>query len=563
MKRRTGFCLIWLLFLTAGTHADESVARHGMVASVNPLATDAGVKVLQRGGNAIDAAVATALTLGVVDGYNSGIGGGCFLLARLADGRLIALDGRETAPQKATRSMFIRNGKGDPSLSQTGALASGVPGSLAVYQFAVSHFGKSRLGDLMQPGAEIAEHGFKIDERYERKIASVAREIAEFPATKSVLFNAEGRPYKSGDVLRQPDLARTYRAIAENGTDWFYKGPFSQATAAWMKANGGLLTVEDFSGYKIKQREPLVMKYRGYTIVGFPPPSSGGAHVAEILGILEHFDLKALEKQEPASRVHVIAEAMKLAFADRAYWLGDPDFVNVPRGLVDPKYCADLAKKINLRSAATGVVHGDPRPASGYPAGYFEKHTTHIAAADDAGNWVAITTTLNTTFGSKVIVPGTGVVLNNQMDDFSIQPGTPNAFNLVGGDANAPESGKRPLSSMSPTIILEEGRPLMTLGAAGGPTIISQVVLATTNVLDLNDNLGAALGRARFHHQWSPDKLMIEEAAPANLIAGLVKRGQKIEKAQALGATQAILRLPDGRFTGASDPRASGKAAGW
>jgi gamma-glutamyltranspeptidase/glutathione hydrolase len=542
-----------------------------MVASVNPLATDAGVKVLRGGGNAIDAAVATALTLGVVDGYNSGIGGGCFLLARLADGRLIALDGRETAPMRATRSMFIRNGKGDSNLSQTGSLASGVPGSLAVYQFAVSHFGKSRLGDLMLPAADLAERGFKIDEKFARKIASVAPEIARFPATSKVLLTADGKPYKAGDVFRQPDLARTYRAIAEKGTDWFYNGPFSAATEAWMKANGGLLTAADFSRYEIKERMPLVTAYRGYTIVGFPPPSSGGVHVAQILGILQHFDLNALEKQNPASRVHVIAEAMKLAFADRAYWLGDPDFVKVPKGLVDPAYCADRAKKINLNSTMTGIAHGDPPPAGYFPANKTpasnraftqEKHTTHIAAADEAGNWVAITTTINTTFGSKVIVPDTGVVLNNQMDDFSIQPGKPNAFNLVGGDANSPEGGKRPLSSMSPTIIMKHNRPIMTLGAAGGPTIISQVVLTATNVLDLHDDLGKAIGRVRFHHQWSPDLLAIEDTAPNDLISGLAKLGQKIEKTSSLGATQAILRLPDGRFVGTSDPRVNGKAAG-
>jgi gamma-glutamyltranspeptidase/glutathione hydrolase len=558
MNIRSFFFLTWLLLIAATARADTSVASHGMVATVNPLATDAGVKVLQHGGNAIDAAVAAALTLGVADGYNSGIGGGCFLLARLSDGRLIALDGRETAPMRATRTMFIRNGKGDTNLSQTGALASGVPGSLAVYQFAISRFGKTRLGDLLQPGAELAERGFKIDETFARKIAQVAPEIARFPATKKVLFAADGRPFQAGDVFRQPDLARTYRTIAEKGTDWFYKGPFSEATEAWMQANGGLLTAADFSRYRIKEREPLITHYRGYTIVGFPPPSSGGVHVAQILGILEHFDLKALEKQNPATRVHVMAEAMKLAFADRAYWLGDPDFVKVPKGLVDPAYCAGLAKKIDLYSTLAGVAHGEPPPA-----GYFGKHTTHIAAADEAGNWVAITTTVNLTFGSKVIVPGTGVVLNNQMDDFSIQPGKPNGFNLLGGEANTPAGGKRPLSSMSPTIIMKDNRPIMTLGAAGGPTIISQVVLGATNVLDLNDDLGAAIGRARFHHQWSPDRLEIEDAAPSHLIAGLAKLGQKIEKTSSMGVTQAILRLPDGRFIGASDPRVNGKAAGW
>ncbi len=529
-----------------------------MVATVNPMASEAGVEALKRGGNAINAAVAAALTLGVVDGYNSGIGGGCFMLARLADGRLVALDGRETAPLRATPTMFIRNGKADEKLSQTGALASGVPGSLAVYQLAVSRYGKRQLADLLLPAAELAERGFTIDDRYAKKIKSVAREIALFPPTAKVLFNADGKPFHAGDVLRQPDLAGTYRAIAEHGTDWFYKGPFAAATEEWMKAHGGLLTSEDFARYEVKQRQPLVTKYRGFTIVGFPPPSSGGVHVAQILSMLEHFDLKALERQDPAARVHVMAEAMKLAFADRAYWLGDPDFVNVPKGLVDPAYCAARANRIDLHSTIAGAAHGDPPPA-----GAFEKHTTHIAAADEAGNWVAITATVNTTFGSKVIVPGTGVVLNNQMDDFSIAPGKPNAFNLVGGDANAPAAGKRPLSSMSPTIIMKDNRPVMTLGAAGGPTIISQVVLSATNVLDLGDDLDSALRRARFHHQWLPDRVEIEDTAPKDLIAGLKKLGHKVETASSMGVTQAILRLPDGRFMGASDPRVNGKAAGW
>jgi gamma-glutamyltranspeptidase / glutathione hydrolase len=539
--------------------ANVSVASHGMVASVSPLATDAGVRVLRNGGNAIDAAVATALTLGVVDGYNSGLGGGCFLLAHLADGRLIALDGRETAPMQATPTMFIRNGQGDSNLSQTGALASGVPGSLAVYQFAVAHCGKRRLGELLLPAADLADKGFTIDERFAKHIASEAREIALFPATRKVLFKAGAAPYQAGDVLKQPDLARTYRAIADQGPDWFYKGPFAEAVGAWMKDNGGILTAADFARYEIRQREPIRTRYRGYTVVGFPPPSSGGVHVAQILGMLEQFDLQALERKDPASRVHVMAEAMKLAFADRAYWLGDPDFVKVPKGLVDPAYWADRAKTISLTSVMKGVAHGEPQPSRGY----FGKHTTHIAAADEAGNWVAITTTVNTTFGSKVIVPGTGVVLNNQMDDFSIQPGKPNAFNLVGAEANAPAGGKRPLSSMSPTIIMKDNHPVLTLGAAGGPTIISQVVLVATNVLDLHDDLGAAIGRVRFHHQWSPDCLEIENAAPKDLTASLATLGHKMETTPQIGPTQAILRLPDGRFAGASDPRVNGKAAGW
>jgi gamma-glutamyltranspeptidase / glutathione hydrolase len=267
-----------------------------------------------------------------------------------------------------------------------------------------------------------------------------------------------------------------------------------------------------------------------------------------------------MEKENPARRVHVMAEAMKLAFADRAFWLGDPDFVHVPSGLVDPEYCRQRAKTIDVHYASRNVRHGDPPDASGAS---FGKHTTHIAVADQSGNWVAITTTVNTAFGSKVIVPGTGVLLNNQMDDFSIQPGVPNAFHLVGAEANAPAGGKRPLSSMSPTIIMKGDQPFLTLGAAGGPTIITQVVQVATNVLDLHDDLATAMARFRFHHQWSPGSLWIENTAPPELIAQLAGYGHTVDKEEPAGAAQAILRLPDGRFVGGSDPRLRGKAAGW
>jgi gamma-glutamyltranspeptidase/glutathione hydrolase len=540
--------------------ADIAEARHGMVASVQPIATDAGVAVLKNGGNAVDAAIATALTLGVVDGHNSGIGGGCFMLVRLADGRTFAMDGREMAGAKATADMFIRNGKGDTDLSQNGALASGVPGSLAVYQYAAAHFGKKKLADLLAPGIEQAEHGFPLGHLYAKGLAKMVPTLAKFPATAAIFLKPDGSPFAAGDIIKQPDLAASYRAIASDGIGWFYGGPFAQATEKWMAANGGILTAADFAGYQMKIREPLITQYRGYTIIGFPPPSSGGVHVAEILNIMNHFDIAALQKQDPVLRVHVISEAMKLAFADRAFWLGDPDFVHVPRGLIDAGYGADLAKKISLTQCITDVEHGVPPAAND---DYFGKHTTHIAAADDAGNWVGITATVNTFMGSKVIIPGTGIIMNDQMDDFSIQPGVPNHFGLVGGDANAPGPGKRPLSSMSPTIILHDGRPVITVGAAGGPKIITQVLLVTSNLIDLHDDLATAMARPRFHHQWSPDQLWIENTFPADVLAGLQKLGHKLDPQPPVGATQAIIRKPDGTFVGASEPRLPGKAGGW
>jgi gamma-glutamyltranspeptidase/glutathione hydrolase len=327
-----------------------------------------------------------------------------------------------------------------------------------------------------------------------------------------------------------------------------------------MSTHSGLLTAADFAAYRPVVREPLVTTYRGRTIVGFPPPSSGGVHVAQILNILEHFDVRAIHARDTGEYHHLLAEAMKLAFADRAYWLGDPDHARVPRGLVDKEYARSLAAKIDLARVTAVPRHGTP-PAAGERV--FEKHTTHIAAADAEGNWVAITQTINTTYGSKVIVPGTGLVLNNQMDDFAIAPGTPNAFGLVGAEANAVTPGKRPLSSMSPTIVLDRGRPVMTVGAAGGPTIITQVVQALVRTIDLDQPLAQALGDARIHHQWSPDQVRIESRLPDVLQQALASRGHKLHEVKNMGVSQAIrFDLASGQFLGVHDPRIPGKAAG-
>jgi gamma-glutamyltranspeptidase / glutathione hydrolase len=558
--QRIALSIFLMSVVTSTVHADIAEAKHGMVASVQPLATDAGVAILKSGGNAVDAAIATALTLGVVDGHNSGIGGGCFMLVRLADGRTFALDGREMAGAKTTATMFIRDGKGDTTLSQNGPLASGVPGSLAVYQYAAEHFGKKKLADLLAPGADYAEHGFPLEDKYAKGLVKVTPIMAKYSGTAAIFLKPDGSNFTAGDIIKQPDLAASYRSIATDGIGWFYGGPFAQAVDKWMAANGGILTTADFANYQMKVREPLITQYRDYTIIGFPPPSSGGVHVAEILNILNRFDISALQKQDPVLRVHVISEAMKLAFADRAFWLGDPDFVHVPKGLIDANYGAELAKKIRLDKCIIDVEHGVPPAAAD---DYFGKHTTHIAAADDAGNWVGITATVNTFMGSKVIVPGTGIILNDQMDDFSIQPGVPNAFHLIGGEANAPGPGKRPLSSMSPTIILHDGQPVITVGAAGGPKIITQVLLVTSNLIDLKDDLATAMSRPRFHHQWSPDQLWIENTFPPEMFTGLEKLGHTLDKEPPQGATQAIIRKPDGTFVGASEPRLPGKAAGW
>ncbi|MDB6124781.1 MAG: gamma-glutamyltransferase [Pedosphaera sp.] len=538
--------------------AQAAHGKHGIVASVHPTATEAGINALKRGGNAIDAAVAVALTLGVVDGDNSGIGGGCFMLIHRANGSVVAIDGREMAPAAATRDMFIRDGKGDTELSQVGALASGVPGALAAYDYAVKNYGKKKLKDLLLPAAKIAQDGFKLNASYAGRLKGSARDMKRFQSSRAVFFKSDGQPLGEGDTLKQPDLAATYRHIAEQGSDWFYHGPFGIAVETWMKKNGGIMTAKDLDNYHICLREPITTSYRDYQTITFPPPSSGGVHVTEMLNILEHFNLKSLD--EP-TRLHVIAETMKLAFADRAYWLGDPDFVKVPHGLVDKKYAAELAAKINLDHTIEVTSHGMP---ADWQTNVFKKHTTHFSVADAEGNWVACTATVNTSFGSKVVIPGTGVVMNNEMDDFSTQPGVANFFKLVGAEANAVAPGKRPLSSMSPTIILKDGKPILALGAAGGPTIISQVLLSLVNILDLGMPPEMAIAQPRIHHQWSPNELSVEKALAPALKANLEKRGHHLSEKGGIGVTQIVGRDRDGKnFVGVADPRAGGKAAGW
>lgn len=553
--------LIFALALSFFCHATfaENVAHgtHGAVASVHPLATRAGLEILKNGGNAIDAAVAVGLTLGVVDGHNSGLGGGCFLLIRRANGEFVAIDGREMAPAAATRDMFVRDGQADTHLSQTGALASGVPGEVAAFTYAAEKFGRKKFADLALPAAKIAEDGFPIDRVYDAKIKAVADDLRTFEAPKALLFHEDGTPLAEGDTLRQPELAANLRALAEKGADWFYRGPYAAKVAAWMKANGGLITAEDFANYHIVLREPLHGTYRGAEIVSFPPPSSGGVHVLEILNMLENFDLAKLDE---LTRIHVIAECMKLAFADRAYWLGDPDFVPVPRGLLRKDYAQGLAARIHLDSVLAVPTHGDPPDAT--TDVFDQKHTTHFSVADADGNWVACTCTVNTSFGSKVIVPGTGIFLNDQMDDFSTQPGVPNAFRLVGAEANAVAPGKRPLSRMSPTIVLRDGHPILALGAAGGPTIISQTVLNLVGVLDLGLPLDAALAQTRFHHQWQPDELRLETKAPDTVRDFLTKLGHHLEDSKTFGASNGVA-FSDGTFTAASEPRVPSEAGAW
>jgi gamma-glutamyltranspeptidase / glutathione hydrolase len=603
--RSPRLCVYWLVgvLLAIGFQYCFAAAapQRGMVSSAHPLATEVGLNVLKSGGNAIDAAVAVGFALGVVDTHNSGIGGGCFMLIRLANGTFVAIDGRETAPAAATRDMFIRNGKGDTELSQTGPLASGVPGEIAAFDYAIKNHGSKPWRELILPAADIAEKGFAVSQGFVNRLQSAARDLAKFEASRAI-YLPDGQPPKVGDVLKQIDLAKTYRAIAEQGSDWFYRGPFAQTTERWMKANGGIMTAADFANYRIVLRAPVRTTYRGREVVSFAPPSSGGVHVVQMLNILENFNVKSFDE---VTRWHVIGEAMKLAFADRAHWLGDPDFAKVPRNLVSKEYAATLAKQIQLDRATPVKQHGLP---PGYESEFFkqhprsaaesrnhpraraqtgignrqsaignesaflaalewelnEKHTTHWSVADAEGNWVACTATINTSYGSKVVIPGTGVVLNNEMDDFSVQPGVPNAFGLVGAEANAVAPGKRPLSSMSPTIVLQDGKPIIAIGAAGGPKIISSVLGQLVAMLDLGKTPEEAMALPRIHHQWSPDELLVEKALPTEIKTALEQRGHVVKELNSLSVAHTVARSADGKsFIGAADPRAGGKSEGW
>lgn len=526
-----------------------------VVATVHPLASQAAMAAFERGGNAVDAAIAASLMLSVVDGHNSGIGGGCLALVRGTDGVIHAIDGRETAPHLASPDMFFRDGKPDPRLSQTGPLAAGVPGLLAaLHQLAAGH-GAIAWQAALEGAADVAENGFQLSNKYAGVLRSVADDLANFPDAARVLLDAQGKPWKKGDTLRQADLARSLRAIAADGIDWFYRGEFAHKTGEFMGKNGGLLRQQDFASYAAVMRQPIDIEYRDHRVIGFPPPSSGGIHVAQMLGMLGEFDLREIIRESRAAGVHLLLEVMKRAMADRAHWLGDADFARVPRGLLDPEYLRERGGSIDLKRATLVESHGQPPRADVDLFGQ-NRHTTHLTTADSDGNIVALTQTVNTSFGCKMIVPGTGVVLNNEMDDFSIAPGVRNAFGLVGSEANLIAPGKRPLSSMSPTIVVDQNNlPVMSCGAAGGPKIITSVLQILVRALDLGQSIDQAIASPRVHHQWSPDKAVCERAVDESVVAELAALGHDISRIASAAVAQGISFDAGGIMTAASDPR--------
>lgn len=560
MEQRRSVCLAVVLLFLMNSPISGWAGNKGVVAAGHPLATEAGLNAMKRGGNAVDAAVAVGLTLGVVDGFNSGIGGGCFILIHTPRGECVAIDGREAAPMAAHRDMYLRDGEAVPALSQKGPLAVGVPGALAAFDVALKRYGRLELKDLLLPAAQIAEHGFEVNPAFYRRVASVVEDLKDSKEIGRVFLTGEGKLFDIGQTFVQKDLAQTYRAIASRGIDYFYQGPIAEAFGNWMAEMGGLITKEDLRRYQPVFRNSVRIPYREFEVMGFPPPSSGGVHVAQILNILESYDIGSMDRLD-AGWIHLVVEAMKLAFADRAFWLGDSDYASVPLGLVDSGYGKDLVKRIRSDKASEVPKHAMPPHAE---KALFGSHTTHYSTADGEGWWVACTATINTTLGAKVMPPGTGIVLNNEMDDFSAQPGKPNFFGLLGSQANAVQPGKRPLSSMSPTIVTKDGKPFLSLGAAGGPTIISQTLVHLLLMLDFGLDVEQALAHPRFHHQWKPDRIVMEEAWPASVIESLRSKGHEVAVVSRLGAAQAVqYSFDEDEFRGASDPRIDGESKSW
>jgi gamma-glutamyltranspeptidase/glutathione hydrolase len=539
------FLFFFLLFGTFSSTAQQRGA--GIVVSDSELATQAGMETLDRGGNAIDAAIATAFALAVVDQAASGIGGGGFMMIYDAkDKRAHALDFRETAPEAARADLYLRNGKPAPSLSLTGALAVAVPGEVAGLVAAAKRFGSLPLAVLMAPAIRLATEGFPLSGSLRYAIERQAANMKKFPDLGRVFLVKDEVP-PEGEVIRQPDLGQTLRSIVAEGADVFYQGWIAQAIVDTLKKEGGILTLEDLKSYKPVWREPLIGRYRKRTVITMPPPSSGGVVLIEILNVLEGHQLNNLAPNS-ATYLHLVAETMKHAFADRAQYLGDPDFVKAPISMLLSKdYAAWIRGRISSAKTYTPKYYGLTNFKTE------QGGTTHLSVLDRFGNAVACTLSVNTRFGSKILVPKTGIVLNNEMDDFAIHP-SGNVYGLVGNDANSLQPKKRPLSSMTPTIILQGDRPELIVGAAGGPRIISATLQTILNVLDFRMPVKEAVEAPRIHHQWIPDEINVEEKVPPETKKSLERRGHAVRERSTLGIVQAILASRS-KVTGTADPR--------
>jgi gamma-glutamyltranspeptidase/glutathione hydrolase len=580
-KRLVVLLLAGLLALAAPLMAaiQPVHAAHAIVVSVHELGSAAGVEILRAGGNAVDAAVATGFALAVVYPQAGNLGGGGFMLIRMADGRTHFVDYREKAPAAATAKMYLdAQGNVIGNASLVGYRAIGVPGSVAGMVYAEKEYGKLTLGQVMAPAIKLARDGYPLAWQDARDLRD--EDLSKFPESRRV-FQRSGNYYKSGEVFRQPELARTLERIASNPDD-FYHGAMARELAASMQKGGGPITAEDLAHYEVKEREPIRGTYRGYEIISAPPPSSGGVALLEILNILEGFNLARAGDRSAAS-VHLTVEAFRRAFYDRAEFLGDPDFSKIPVAqLIDKRYAA--AWRDTIDPAHASVSRDLKRPAifseleqyaSLHPqplAVREPEHTTHYSVVDSDGDAVAVTTTLNDSFGSRVTAEGLGFLLNDEMDDFSSKPGAPNLYGLIQGPANAIGPGKRPLSAMTPTIVLKDDKLYLVLGSPGGARIITTVANILMGVVDYGMNLQEAVDAPRFHNQWLPDAVNVEQWFSPDAVKLLEKMGHKVESGETVaGDYQSYwsdgeciaIDLKTGERLGASDVRNNGKAVGY
>jgi len=535
-----------------------------MVSSVSEIASQVGVDVLKRGGNAVDAAVAVGLALAVVWPSAGNLGGGGFMVIRQANGKATAIDYREMAPAAAHRNVYLDD-KGEyvNESSTYGHAAAGVPGTVAGLSYALEKYGTMKWADVAKPARQLAAEGFPVWYQLERSLKNASKHLSRYPETNRI-FLRDGKPYETGEIFKQPELAAVFERMIKRGPREFYEGKTAQLIEDSMRrvANGGKvwMTVEDLKNYKAVEREPLRGVYRGHEIITMPPPSSGGVAMIEMLNILERYDLKSMGAGS-SQAIHVMVEAMRRAFADRAQFLGDPDFVKVPvAGLVSRKYADKLAATIDLERASTSQ---DVR--SGDPLAYESEETTHFTVVDKDGNVASNTYTINDSFGNKITVEGAGFLLNNEMDDFAPKPGAPNAYGLIQGESNAVAARKRPLSSMTPTIVLKDGKLLFAVGSPGGPTIINTVTQVIVNIIDHGMNIQQAIDWPRVHHQWMPDQIVYE---PYGLVPDVMNRlksmGHQFANPRYMGDAEGVMieDKTDVRL-GGSDPRLDGKSIGY
>ncbi len=528
-------------------------AENGMVSAQERLAAEVGRDIMVQGGNAVDAGVAVAFALAVTLPRAGNIGGGGFMLVHDAEsGQTHAIDYREAAPAGAARDMFLdETGEADSDKSLYSGAASGVPGTVAGMKLALDNHGSMAWADVIAPAIRLAEQGITVTPDLADSLEAERAALTKYSSTARIFFKPDGSGYRPGERLVQADLAATLKAIAAQGPDGFYKGAVADKIARAVQGAGGPMTAADLAAYKPVLREPVRGSYRGHEIVSMPPPSSGGVHLIQILNALEGYPIGALG-HNTAETIHLMAEAMKLAYADRSEYLGDPDFVDVPvDALTSKDYAAQMRSRISADFATpSGMIGpGDLTP-------YESDQTTHFSVVDKAGNAVSNTYTINLNYGSGLVAEGTGVLMNNEMDDFSAKPGVPNAFGLVGGDANAVAPGKRPLSSMTPTIVLKDGKTWLVTGSPGGARIITTVLQVVMNMIDHGMNVAEASTAPRVHHQWLPDELRLEEGISRDTTRLLAARGHVLAERPVMGSTQSILRDPaTGALLGASDPR--------